>query len=232
MGLSHTAALAAVRALKKRGLLALDGRNDEEAENVIRNSETGDRTMRSTRDTRRSPRMGDAEMREREREEDCRDALRRAADAETLDPEEIEDVLESIARNYPEILAKVHHEMAGDMSSPARGPKGWARDRAERRRAEDTLRAKDAMRARKFGRTGRDDPPPFEGMPRTGGGMDPIRDERGEGYRTDRSWEENGHGVPAEDRRRGRAFDLAMDAGDTQDAFANWLPGATSIGKI
>ena len=53
-----------------------------------------------------------------------------------------------------------------------------------------------------------------------------------EQFAGNRNWEENGHGTPAEDRRRGRAFDLAMDAGSTQDAFASWLPGAANINKV
>lgn len=217
MALSHTAALAAVKALKKRGLIvAMDAASEEEGARII--SQQGDRPMRRTR-------MGDAEMQERQREEMCRDALRRAADAETLDPDEIEDVIEAIASNYPEILAKIQHEIHD--SADHRGPAGWARDRAERRAAEDSLRAKDArrrardvMKPRRMGAS--DDPPPFEGMPETGGGMFHGRD-----------WEENGHGVPpGEDRRRTRAFDIALDQGDDAGAFAAWLPGAASIGKI
>jgi hypothetical protein len=205
--MSHTAAIAAIAALKKRGLIAQDTSN-EEAENVLRNSTEGDRNMpRPARDTRRTPRMGDAEMAEREREESTRDAMRRAADAETLDPDELKDMIEVLAENYPEVLSEMQHEMAADR----RGPKGWSRDRAERRSAADSLRAKDtmrAMKARKFGAN--DNPVPFPGMPQTGGSM---------------------YGTPAEDKR-GRAHDIAMDRGDSLDAFASWLPGAAQIGKI
>jgi hypothetical protein len=215
MTMNHTAALAAVRALKKRGLvIAMDASSEEEAARVI-SQQGGDRTIRRMR-------MGDAEMRERQSEEDCRDAMRRAADAETLDPEELKDVLEAIAQHAPEVMAEVQHEMAAD----GRGPRGWSRDRAERRRAEDTLRrARDArfMRAR---RMGADDPPPFEGMPRTGGSM--VRDMENVGFRRDESWPENG-----EDRRRSHAYDLAMDSGGTHDALTAWLgPQAASIGKL
>ena len=165
----------------------------------------------------RRPRMGDAEMQQREREEQCRDAMRRASDAaDPLDEEDMKDVLEAIAENYPQVLASVQHEMAADN----RGPKGWARDRAERRSAEDSLRAKDAMRARKFGLTGRDAPAPFEGMPEPGGRIYHDCDEHPS------KREELG----AIDRRR--AHDLALDGGSTLDAFANWLPGAASINKV
>ncbi len=170
MSMSHTAALAAVAALKRRGLIAQDASNAE-AERVIHSAtETGDRTM--TRDMRR-PRMGDAELEQRERQEQCRDVMRRAADSADLDDDDIQDVIEALAENYPELMGTAMREMAADN----RGPKGWARDRAERRHATDALRAKDAMRARKFGITGRDNPPPFEGMPEPGGRMYHDRDE-------------------------------------------------------
>ena len=181
----------------------------------------------TTRDTRRG-RMGDAEMQAREREESTRDSLRRAADAaDLLDDDDLKDVIEAIAENYPQVLAEVQHEISADN----RGPKGWARDRAERRRAADSLRVKDAARARKFGAA--DNPPPFKGMPETGGRMShDVTREESVGFKPDRSWEEVGHGTPeAEDRRR-HAHDLALDGGSTHDAFASWLPGAAQIGKV
>lgn len=209
--MTSATALAAVRALRKRGLvIAMDAAGEEEAARII-SQQGGDRTMRR-------PRMGDQEMQERQSEEMCRDAMRRAADAETLDPEELKDVLEAIAQHAPEVLAEMQHEMAADN----RGPRGWSCDRAERRRAEDTLqRARDARFA-KARRMGADDPPPFRGEPLTGGSM--VRDMEDVGYRRDNSWPENGGG--GMDRRH------AMDADPRSDFELAFGSQAASIGKL
>jgi len=233
MSSSRAAAYAAISALKKRGLLAMDASN-EEAERVIRNAETEDRRM-MTRDTRRMPRMGDAEFAQAQRKEDLRDALDRCRDGDLDDPEELKDLIEAISESHPQVMSEVMHEMARDTT---RGPRGWAKDRRERRSAEDVLRARDARRRAKDARfrharrMGSDDPESFPGMPRTGGSMVPDRDAPIEEFAGNRNWEERGHGTPAEDRRRVHAADMALDQGDSRTAFDLWLPGAAQIGKV
>ena len=226
--LSRTAALAAVAALKRRGLIAQDASN-EEAERVIHNAtETGDRTMTARRDARDVRRTRDEMTEEERRHPDAaRDALRRAGDATEIDDDTIGELLETLAQTHPEVVGQMAREVGQD------GPRRWARDRREMRVSRDRMLT---SRARKFGRVGRDDPEPFAGMPMPGGEM--VRDDENVGYRPDRSWPENGgrDGINVSersmDRRRGRAFDLAMDTGTTQDAFASWLPGAASINKV
>jgi hypothetical protein len=135
----------------------------------------------------------------------ARDALRRAADAAEPDDEVIEELLEALGATHPEVVGRAAREIAED----GRGPYGWARDRRERRRAEDVLHHR---RARDVGRRphlGRDYGPPGvgreEGSPRV---------EEFAGGR--RHWEEG------EDRRR--AHDMGMDAGGDRD-LAHYIFG-------
>jgi hypothetical protein len=214
MSLSRTAALAAIAALKRRGLIAQDA-SSEEAERVIHNAtETGDRTVRRTRD----------EMTEEERRhpDAARDALRRAGDAAEIDDETIAELLETLCETHPEVLGSAAQEMGEDRGRG--GPRKWAKDRRDMRRARDARMLNARPR-----RMGADDPPPFRGEPLTGGSM--VRDMEDVGYRRDESWPENGGG--GMDRRRGRAFDLALDGGDGNAAVAAWLgEQAASIGRL
>ncbi len=220
MSLSRTAALAAVAALRRRGLIAQDGHNDQEAAEMIEREAGGEDRTRRARDMRRT-RDGMTEE-ERRHPDAARDALRRAGDAAEIDDETIGELLEALCETHPEVVGRMAREVGQD------GPRRYARDRRDLRRARDARMLNARPR-----RMGADDPPPFRGMPETGGGM--VRDdERGEGYRTDRSWEELGHGTPTgEDRGRRRAFDIAMDRGDSHSAVEAWLgPQAASINRM
>lgn len=104
---------------------------------------------------------------------------RRFGRDEELDREEMKELIDDPDSDFGDILAAIVeqapddrmeevHEAMRELSMDARGPRSWARDRMERRRL-----GRDARR-----RLGRDDPAPFPGRPRTGGGMDPMEDRR------------------------------------------------------
>jgi hypothetical protein len=142
---------------------------------------------------------------EEEDDRELRDALRRAADSAEIDPEDAEIILEGLAaqgEGDPEIAGRLG-QLARELGEDRRGAAAWARDRRERRRlGRDRLLA---HRPRKFGR---DNPPPFNGMPETGGGM----------YRREEA--------PID---RFAADGLAYDAGSPPNAAA-WLgPQAAAI---
>ena len=211
MSLSHAAALNAVKNLKRRGLIAQDGRNDQEAAEMIEREAAGEDRTRRARDTRRAyPSARDAEQMERERQDEARDSAHRAVDEG--DPVGVmESLWETASPDEKGALMQFMREATTDH----RGLDALIKDRREVRRAKDA----GFMKARKMGA---DDPEPFEGMPSTRTNTRNIEQFAGR-----RDWEETGRGTPSEDRRR-----HATDADPRSDFEILCGSQAASIGRI
>jgi hypothetical protein len=132
-----------------------------------------------------------------EEEEGRQDLHEMIDDPETSAGEIVAAIIDQCPDEERESLHEVLSEVANDIRS-GNSYRAHARDRMVRRRL-----SKDARLRR---RVGGDDPPPFSGMPRTGGEMEPL--DRREG----------------EDRRR-MAGDMAFDRGTSSlEAFHRRFP--------
>jgi hypothetical protein len=155
---------------------------------------TNDRSYNRDRGYRGYRSARDEEEERRDHQNEVRDALRRCADAADIDEEEISRAIEVLADFAPEVVAQAAREISGDGS----GPRKWARDRRDLRRAEDAVRLR---RARDTGRRPsivRDYGPPGVGRENESPAI--------ERFPGNRAWEE---GV---DRAR-HAADMAYDGG-------------------
>jgi hypothetical protein len=138
-----------------------------------------------------------------DRHRHVRDALRRAADADLDDPETLEELVEILAEEHPEVLGRATREIGED----GRGPHRWARDRRALRMSRDTLRLRSPRRAGDRPTVGRDYGPPGVGQSNRSPTIENFAERRGESRR-----EEEG----AIDRRR--AHDMAYDSGGSSAA--------------
>jgi|SRR5208282_6164110 len=161
----------------------------------------------------------------RDQEEDGRQELRELLDDPNADFGDIIAAAIEHAQNDPEKAEEVH-EALREIAEDRRGPRSWAADRMERRRIGKDMRARRAKDARRA----RDEPPPFEGRPRPGGGMDPI--SGGRLFDPDRDYGRSGE--EGQDRRT--AADMALDARARQDSnfahFARLFPNAAKIERF
>ena len=148
----------------------------------------------------------DAELDEQQRRGDLRNAISAALDEAELDPTEIVEIM--LEHATPDEMAAIG-QCCREVAADARGPSGWARDRAERRRL-----GKD-MHLRR--RVARDNPDPFAGMPEPGGSMSRGRDHTRE------------HQLSG-DARRARAHDMAMDRADPLAKLRSTL--ANQVGRM
>jgi hypothetical protein len=132
-----------------------------------------------------------------------RDACRRAADADLDDPEALEELVEILAEEHPEIIGSAAREITED----GRGPHRWARDRRALRMNRDALRLRSPRRAGDRPSISRDYGPPNVGREDNSPPIENFAERRGQAHR-----EETG-GL---DRRR--AHDMAFDAGGSSAA--------------
>jgi hypothetical protein len=112
------------------------------------------------------------------------------------------DILAAAIEHAPDHKQEEIHEALRELTEDQRGPRSWAADRLERRQLGQDIRLRDGRRF------GRDEPEPFPGRPRPGGGMDPIS---------------------GEDRRL--AGDMAFDSSPRAE-FARWFPYAARIERF
>ena len=111
----------------------------------------------------RSRRMG--------RDEEGGEELREMLSDQDASPSEM---LAALIQYAPEDRQEELYQALNELASDRRGAHAWAADRLERRRLGRDMRERRARDRR----LGRDDPEPFPGRPRPGGGMDPF-DDRG-----------------------------------------------------
>jgi hypothetical protein len=150
--------------------------------------------------------------------------LRQMLDDDELD---VADLIACAVEYAPEHKREGLHQALHELGEDRRGPRSWARDRLERRKLSKDMRERRARDRR----LGKDDPEPFVGRPRPGGGMDPVRpdfeglDDRGYPIENfgrsdaDRQIREAG----GTDRRMGR--DMAMDRGRGGSAVLRFITG-------